>query len=123
MKWWIVAVLTLAAAIGITITVLYFTLGAGDSEGNKVNIGSNEKDKGGNGADNNIIQKTNQGGIHILECTGQLHINWQVLLALGIIIILILLIKWGIQYNLCRFLTCQCFSINRNPNNKKDKIK
>ena len=121
MKWWIIAVLTTAAAMGIIITVLYFTLGAGDSEGNKVNINNNKKDEGEKGADTNIIQKTSQGGIHILECTGQLHINWQILLALGLIIMLILLVKWSIQYNLCKFITCQYFSISKNPDNKREK--
>ena len=108
----IIAILILAIAIGITVTVLYFTLGSGDNGGNNVNIDSKGEKEGKERGDNNIIQKTNQGGIHNFECAGQLHINWQALMAMGIDIIVIILIKWGIQYNLCKFLTCQNYSKN-----------
>ena len=103
-----ITITILTAIIGIIVLVLYFTLGRGDNGGNNVTIDDNSGNgKRGNG-DNNIIQKTSQGGIHILECYGQLHVNWQALLAVGLVILVILVIKWAIQYNWCKlFSTCK----------------
>ena len=72
-----------------------------------MNIGDNGN-KGNKGGDNNIIQKTSQGGFHILECYGNLHVNWKALLAVGAIILAILITKWAIQHNWCKiFKSCR----------------
>ena len=111
-----ITITILTVIIGITILVLYFTLGSGDNGGNNVNIDDNGR-KGENG--NNIIQKTSQGGIHFFECEGQLHVNWQALMAMGMVIVAILTIKWGIQYNWCRiFKACK-----KNESESHDKVR
>ena len=63
----IIAISILAIVIGITVMVLYFTLGSGDNGGNNVNIDSKGENKGKERGDNNIIQKTNQGGSTFLS--------------------------------------------------------
>ena len=98
----------LLAIIGIVVLILYFTLGSGDNGGNNVNIGDNGSKGKKEGGDNNIIQKTSQGGVHILECHGNLHVNWKALLAVGAIILAILITKWAIQHNWCKiFKSCR----------------
>ena len=112
---------TILAIIGIVVLILYFTLGSGDNGGNNINIdGKGGKGgKGGNG-DNNIIQKTVQGGIHILDCTGNLHVNWKALMAVGFIVLAILLSKWAIQHNWCRvFKVCRKGSKTKNDKRTK----
>ena len=111
---------TTLAIIGIVVLILYFTLGSGDNGGNNINIDDGKGGKGGKGGngDNNIIQKTVQGGIHILECTGNLHVNWKALMAVGFIVLAILLSKWAIQHNWCR--VCKvCRKGNKNKNTKR----
>ena len=117
----IIAISILAIVIGITVMILYFTLGSGDNGGNNVNIDGKGEKEGNERGDNNIIQKTNQGGIHVFECAGQLHVNWQALMAMGMVIVVILVIKWGIQYNWCRVFTCYKHSESESSDRKRDK--
>ena len=114
------SITTLLVIIGTIVLILYFTLGSGDNGGNNVNI-DDKGGKGRQGGDNNIIQKTSQGGIHFLECYGNLHVNWKALLAVGAIILAILITKWAIQHNWCRvFKVCQ--KKNKKTETKKGQI-
>ena len=121
MKWWIILGILGMLSLGILTTVLYFVLGSGDSQGNTVNLNNNKKDEGDKQTDTNIIQQTSQGGVHILECTGQLHINWKILLSLSILILLVLIVKWSVQYNICKVIKCKRFSQTKNKKGEKEK--
>ena len=111
---------TILAIIGIVVLILYFTLGSGDSGGNNITI-DDKKGGGKGGGDNNIIQKTSQGGVHVFECYGNLHVNWKALLAVGAVILVILVTKWAIQHNWCR--VCKsCRKGSKTKNNKNAKM-
>ena len=127
MKWWAIIGILGILALGILTTILYFVLSSGDSKGNTINLNKGKKAEGGNKneedkqSDTNIIQQTSQGGVHVLETTGQIHIDWKILLSLSILIIIVFLVKWSFEYNLCQLIKCKRFTQIGNKKGKNDK--
>ena len=128
-KFWVILIILGVVAIAIGTTILYLIFGSGESKGNTVNVHKGEKPAGGNKnmgeeqSDTNIVQSTSQGGIHVLETTGMIHIDWKILLALSSIVIIAFMVKWAFQYKLFELINCNLCRRGTNAkgeNNKGD---
>ena len=56
-----------------------------------------------------------------MDCTGNLHVNWKALMAVGFIVLAILVSKWAIQHNWCRVYKI-CRKGSKTKNNKNTKM-
>ena len=126
-KFWVVLIILGVIAIAIGTTILYLIFGSGESKGNTVNLNKGEKPEGGSKnmgdeqSDTNIVQNTSQGGIHVLETTGMIHIDWKILMALSSIIIIAFMVKWAFQYKLFELIKCNLCT--RGGNTKGENVK
>ena len=127
-KFWVILICLGVVALAIGAILLYLIFGSGNSKGNTVNVGKGQKPAGGDEqmggeqSETNIVQSTSQGGVHVLETTGMIHIDWKILLALTSIIIVAFMIKWVFQYKLYELIDCNSCKkgTNENWDNKGD---
>ena len=126
-KFWVVLIFLGVVAIAIGAILLYLIFGSGNSKGNTVNVGKGQKPAGGDEqmgdeqSETNIVQSTSQGGIHVLETTGMIHIDWKILLALSSIIIIAFMVKWAFQYKLFELINCNLCKKGTNENGENNK--
>ena len=126
-KFWVVLIILGVIAIAIGTTILYLIFGSGESKGNTVNVNKGEKPEGGSKnmgdeqSDTNIVQNTSQGGIHVLETTGMIHIDWKILMALSSIIIIAFMVKWAFQYKLFELIKCNLCTRGGNTKGENSK--
>ena len=91
-----IAMVVLSAAVvllGILALVLIF--GTGSSKGNNINFE-------GKGKPDQVIQKTEQGGIHVLE--GQWNVSSKYIMIVGGLLLVVLLVKWEFEHKYVRGL-------------------
>ena len=82
---WIAVVLLGVTVVLLGILAVVLIFGSGSSKGNNINFE-------GKGKAEQVMQKTEQGGIHVLE--GQLNVNTKYIIIIGGLVISVLLVKW-----------------------------
>ena len=90
---WIAVVLLGVAAVLLGILAVVLIFGSGSSKGNNINFE-------GKGKAEQIMQKTEQGGIYVLE--GQLNVNTKYIIIIGALVITVLLVKWEFEHKYIR---------------------
>ena len=87
--------------LALGLLAIFLILRSGNSEGNNIHFDG----KKGNEKVEQVMQKTEQGGIHFLK--GQLPVNTKYILIMGALVIAIILIKWEFHYKSIQGL-CRC---------------
>ena len=125
-KFWAVIIFLGVLALAIGAGLLYLIFGTGNSGGNTVNVGKGQKPVKGDEqkvdeqSETNIVQSTSQGGVHVLETTGMIHIDWKILLALSCVILMAFIIKWAFQYKLFDLINCNFCKMGTNANGESN---
>ena len=92
---WIAVVLLGVAVVLLGILAVVLIFGSGSSKGNNINFE-------GKGNAEQVMQKTEQGGIHVLE--GQWNVNSKYIIIIGGLLILVLFVKWEFEHKYIRGL-------------------